>query len=144
LQKDIELLVAQGYTFEGTAINIATTTPLNFLKNANSGPKGPKVQVTVPQFGGGIENIQFLGGESPTVGGKVELQENAETAIVYATFWIEKVTHKEDGHSFMQLQYAQMVVLNFPIFHLLHQAPPVYVNLGWPHISVATLRKSFT
>src|SRR5271165_1146943 len=144
LQKDIELLVAQGYTFQGTALNIATTTPLNFLKNANSGPKGPKVQVTVPQFGGGIENIQFLGGESPTVGGKVELQENAETAVVYATFWIEKVTHREDGHSFMQLQYAQMVVLNFPILHLLHQAPPVYVNLGWPHISVATLRKSFT
>jgi hypothetical protein len=43
----------------------------------------------------------------------------------------------------MQLQYAQMVVLDFPIFHLLHKSPPVYVNLGWPHISVATLRKSF-
>ena len=43
----------------------------------------------------------------------------------------------------MQLQYAQMVVLNFPIFHLLHQTPPIYVNLGWPHITVATLRKSF-
>jgi hypothetical protein len=101
------------------------------------------VQITVPQFGGGIENIQFLDGESPNVGGQTQLRENAETAIVYATFWIEKVTHKVSGHFFMQLQYAQMVVLNFPIFHLLQQAPPVYVNLGWPHISVATLRKSF-
>jgi hypothetical protein len=144
LQKDVEKLVADGYTFEGTALNIATTSPINFLKNANSGAAGPTVQVTVPQFGGGIENIQFLAGESPTVGGKVQLQENAQTAVVYATFWIEKVTHKTNGHTFMQLQYAQMVVLNFPIFHLLHQTPPVYVNLGWPHISVATLKKSFS
>jgi hypothetical protein len=144
LQKEVELLVADGYTFEGTALNIATTTPLNFLKNANSGAAGPAVQVAVPQFGGGIENIQFLGGESPVVGGQTQLQENAQTAVVYATFWIEKVTHKHNGHSFMQLQYAQMVVLDFPIFHLLHQTPPVYVNLGWPHISVATLRKSFS
>ncbi|MGH6848583.1 MAG: heme-binding protein [Methylocella sp.] len=140
LQKDIEQRVAEGYTFEGTALNIATTTPLSFLKNANSGAAGPTVTVTVPQFGGGIENIQFLAGESPSA---TQLLENAETAVVYATFWIEKVTHKHHGHSFMQLQYAQMVVLNFPIFHLLQQTPPVYVNLGWPHISVATLKKSF-
>src|SRR5208283_3937188 len=58
LQKDVEKLVADGYTFEGTALNIATTSPINFLKNANSGAAGPTVQVTVPQFGGGIENIQ--------------------------------------------------------------------------------------
>ncbi len=144
LQKDIELLVAAGYTFEGTALNIATTTPVTFLKNANSGAAGPTVQVTVPQFGGGIENIQFLDGESPVVAGQTQLQENAETAVVYATFWIEKVMHNKSGHFFMQLQYAQMVVLDFPIFHLLNQSPPVYVNLGWPHISVATLRKSFS
>jgi hypothetical protein len=143
LQKDIQQLVAEGYTFEGTALNIATTTPVSFLRDPNSGAAGPTVQVSVPQFGGGAENIRFLIGESSVVGGVTQLQENAETAIVYATFWIERVTHGHNGHSFMQLQYAQMVVLNFPIFHLLHQAPPVYVNLGWPHISVATLRKSF-
>jgi hypothetical protein len=144
LQKDIELLVAAGYTFEGTALNIATTTPLSFLKKPNSSATGPTVHVKVPQFGGGIENIRFLSGESPTVGNKTQLRENAQTAVVYATFWIEKATHKGNGHSFMQLQYAQMVVLAFPVFHLLHQSPPVYVNLGWPHISVATLRKSFS
>lgn len=143
LQRDIQQLVDDGHTFEGTALNIATTTPLTFLKNANSGAAGPTVQVSVAQFGGGIENIQFLIGESPIVGGKTELQENAQTAVVYATFWIEQVTHKERGYSFTQLQYAQMVVLNFPIFHLLHGTPPVYVNLGWPHITVSTLRKSF-
>ena len=144
LQSEIQRLVNDGYTFEGTALNIATTTPISFLKNANSGGAGPQVQVTVPQFGGGIENIQFLNGETVVVKGQTELQENAETAVVYATFWIEKVTHRQSGYSFMQLQYAQMVVLDFPIFHLLNQANPVYVNLGWPHISVATLRKSFS
>ena len=84
-----------------------------------------------------------LTGETKTVGGVTQLLENAQTALVYATFWIEKVTHKATNQSFMQLQYAQMVVLNFPIFHLLNGTPSVYVNLGWPHITVATLRKSF-
>jgi hypothetical protein len=77
------------------------------------------------------------------VSGTAQPEENAETALVYATFWIEKVTHGVTGESFMQLQYAQMVALDFPIFHLLNQKPSVYVNLGWPHISVATLRKTF-
>ena len=40
----------------------------------------------------------------------------------------------------MQLQYAQTVVLNFPILSAL----PKVVTLGWPHVSVATLRKSFS
>ena len=47
----------------------------------------------------------------------------------------------------MQLQYAQMTVLNFPIYTLLHppkeDTPAELVTLGWPHISVATLRKAF-
>jgi hypothetical protein len=141
LQHEIERLVEKGYTFEGTALNIATRTPLTFLTTPNSGATGPTVEVTVPQFGGGIENIQFLSGETiVTSNGTTQLQENAETAVVYATFWIEQVTHEKHGYSFMQLQYAQMVVLNFPILRLL---PSTYVNLGWPHITVGTLRKSF-
>ena len=144
LQKNIQDRVNEGYTFEGTALNICTITPISFLTTPNSGAAGPTVKVTVPQFGGGVENTQFLIGESPTVNGQVQAQENAQTAVVYATFWIEKATNKKTGHSFMQLQYAQMVSLNFPIFHLLHQAPPVYVNLAWPHISCATLKKSFS
>jgi hypothetical protein len=143
LQNDIQELVDQGYTFEGTALNIATQTPITFLTTSNSGAAGPKTAVAVPQFGGGVENIPFLIGETATVGGQSVPEENAQTALIYATFWIETVTNPNNGHTFMQLQYAQMVVLNFPIFHLLHQAPPVYVNLGWPHITVATLRKDF-
>ena len=64
---------------------------------------------------------------------------NAETALVYATFWIEKVTRNDHTH-FMQLQYAQMTILNFPILTSL----PNVVNWGWPHVSVATLTKAFS
>lgn len=75
LQREIQQLADGGHTFEGTALNIATATPLTFLEHANSGAAGPTAQVSVPQFGGGIENIQFLIGESPVVGGKTQLQE---------------------------------------------------------------------
>jgi hypothetical protein len=145
LQDDIKELVDQGYTFEGTVLNIATQTPINFLTVANSGAGGATTPVAVPEFGGGIENIQFLMGQTVNVGTppKPDPEPNAQTSLVYATFWIETVTNANNGHTFMQLQYAQMVVLNFPIRHLLNQNPPVYVNLGWPHITVATLRKDF-
>jgi hypothetical protein len=143
LQDEIKELVDEGHTFEGTVLNIATQTPINFLTVANSGAGGAATPVAVPQFGGGIENIQFLLGQNVNVGGQPEPEPNAQTALVYATFWIETVTNTNNGHTFMQLQYAQMVVLNFPIRHLLNQNPPVYVNLGWPHITVGTLRKDF-
>ena len=71
---------------------------------------------------------------------------NAQVGLVYATFWIEKVTRKSGAH-FMQLQYAQMAVLNFRVYKLLHPSeegtPARSVELGWPHISVATLRKAY-
>jgi hypothetical protein len=80
--------------------------------------------VPVPNGGGGIENIAFL-------------QTNANTALVFATFWIETIKHP--AHHFMQLQYVQTVMLNFPI--LAQGKPPV--PFSWPHVSVATLRKTF-
>jgi len=150
LQDEVHKLVHEGYSFEGTALNIATQATINFLKTPNSGAGGLVTPLTVPTFGGGtpdIPNIQFLLGETitttpPNPPGSKPV-ENAQTALVYATFWIEKVTHKQTHHTFMQLQYAQMVVLNFPIFHLFTQTPATYVNLGWPHITVGTLRKMF-
>ncbi len=44
-----------------------------------------------------------------------------------AIFWIEKV-RQPDGTYFMQLQYTQTVILSF-------------LDISWPHISVATLVK---
>jgi hypothetical protein len=99
---------------EMVVLQIATVASLDF--------KAKPVPVT--NGGGGIENIAFL-------------QTNANTALVFATFWIEKIKHP--AHHFMQLQYVQTVLLNFPL--LPAGKPPV--PFSWPHVSVATLRKTF-
>jgi hypothetical protein len=134
LQQVIEEQVDQGHTFEGAVLNISTQAQIKFFTNPNSKAGDPTVLVDVTDGAGGIENILFLEGGEP-IGAQGP---NADTALVYATFWIEKVGPKNRA-PFMQLQYAQMVILDFPILKLL----PKVVNLGWPHISVATLRKVF-
>lgn len=68
-----------------------------------------------PRFnGGGLLNIPFL-------------VSNANATQLDAIFWIETV-QQPDGSEFMQLQYTQTVILSF-------------LNISWPHISVATLVK---
>jgi hypothetical protein len=99
---------------EMVVLNIATVASLDF--------KAKPVPVT--NGGGGIENIPFL-------------QTNANAALVFATFWIEKIKHP--FRHFMQLQYVQTVMLNFPILKAGQPAVP----FSWPHVSVATLRKTF-
>ena len=69
---------------------------------------------TVPLKCGGVLNIPFV-------------VSNAEVTQMNAIFWIEKV-RQPDGTHFMQLQYTQTIILNF-------------LNINWPHISVATLVK---
>jgi hypothetical protein len=136
LQAVINKQKADGHSFSGAVLNICTQAKITFFKNKNSTkPTDPTVTVNVANGAGGIENILFLEGGDP-VGG---VGANADTALVYATFWIEKVTHPTRP-PFMQLQYAQMVILDFEIFAAL----PKNVNFGWPHISVATLKKSFS
>jgi len=134
LQAVIKKQVAQKHTFEGTVLNISTQAKIEFSTNKDK-PKGPTTVINVTDGAGGTENILFLEGGEPA-GTKGP---NADTALVYATFWIEKVMHKHHP-PFMQLQYAQMVILNFGIF----TAPPPTFILGWPHISVATLKKTFS
>jgi hypothetical protein len=120
-------------------LNIATQAELRFFDGVNEAilegkPEPPSTTVHVPFGSGGIENIPFLeGGEPPGADGP-----NALTATVYATFWIEKVSHPTHP-DFTQLQYAQMTVLDFGILAAL----PKLVPISWPHISVATLRRSF-
>jgi hypothetical protein len=142
LQAVIEDQQRCGHAFEGSALNITTQATVTFRLLPNSPRTNPTVNIRVPGAAGGIANIPFLEGGEPTGA----LGPNAQTGLVYATFWIEKVMPKSGNH-FMQLQYAQMTVLNFPVFTLLHPpqgGPPAeLVNVGWPHISVATLRKAF-
>jgi hypothetical protein len=135
LQAVVQKQADAGYTFEGVALNICTQSSVTFFQNPNSHPGDPTVVVSPTNGAGGIENILFLEGGEP----ELSVGPNALTALVYATFWIEKVSHPEYS-PFMQLQYAQMTVLNFEILKAL---PGAHINLGWPHVSVATLRKSF-
>jgi hypothetical protein len=138
------IAVARGDQFEGIALNIASQATVTFNTQPNSviGPTAPTVKVPVPGADGGTENILFLEGAPDAAYKPVN---KAHTALVYATFWITTV-HPKDRAPYQQLQYAQMVELDFPIFSKLNPADgsaPVNVDLGWPHISVATLRKSF-
>lgn len=109
-------------------INIATVASLQQLQPDPGGPPvPPPTTITFNGGGGGIENIPFL-------------QTNADAATVFATFWIEKIQGPTPDTSFLQLQYVQTVLLNFPVV-VPGSAPGA--NLSWPHVSVATLRKTF-
>jgi hypothetical protein len=103
-------------------INIATVASVQQLQNGQAAPKTVKID----GGGGGIENIPFL-------------VTNADAATMFATFWIEEIEGPTADSNFLQLQYVQTVLLNFPL--LKPPAPPV--PLSWPHVSVATLRKTF-
>ncbi len=106
-------------------INIATVPSLlQQQPPSSSGAQQQPVDIlkNFQGAGGGIENIPFL-------------QTNANAATMFATFWIEEIT--APSH-LLQLQYVQTVFLNFPILGV----SPV-ANLTWPHVSVATLQKTF-
>jgi hypothetical protein len=107
-------------------INVATVASLQ-QEQAAPTPPLPVKTVTFNGGGGGVENIPFL-------------QTNADAATVFATFWIEKIKGPTANDDFMQLQYVQTVLLNFP---LVPPPPAPPVPLSWPHVSVATLRKTF-
>jgi hypothetical protein len=52
---------------------------------------------------------------------------NANATRLDAIFWIETI-QRADGSQYLKLQYTQKIILNF-------------LNIDWPHISVATLVK---
>jgi len=58
---------------------------------------------------------------------------NANALQMDAIFWIETV-QPTSGDPFLQLQYVQRVILDFP-------PTPTANIIHWPHISVATLVK---
>ena len=101
------------------------TNPNSLLQNANIGKTIKQTtQINIssgpaPVVGGGVANTAFLiGANGP----------NAQASIVTASFWIELVEGINGEPDFFQLQYSQMVMLNF-------------AGLSWPHVSVGTLRK---
>jgi hypothetical protein len=114
---------------ELVVINIATVTSL--LQAQPQPDPGtlvpPKDILQGFQTGGGVENIPFL-------------KANADAEIVFATFWIELIEGPTADTDFLQLQYVQTVLLNFPV---VTPGNPPGAQLSWPHVSVATLQKTF-
>lgn len=72
--------------------------------------------------GGGTANMAFLAAEPDPPGG------NATAVEVDARFWIETLPGANGHPDILQLQYSQLVMLDFD-------------DLRWPHRTVATLRK---
>ncbi|MDQ6782574.1 MAG: FABP family protein [Actinomycetota bacterium] len=79
--------------------------------------------------GGGTANTAFLeeGTRPPGCPPGVSFG-NANAALVDATFWIETVAGEGGEPDHLQLQYTQLVQLDFH-------------GLRWPHVTVATLTK---
>jgi len=102
----------KGQNIIKTVVILLDANPIDGVSNV---PASPAV--------GGITNIPFV-------------NVNANATTISAIFWIETV-QKADGSTFLQLQYTQTVILDFPVFG----APPEnpVTPLKWPHISVATL-----
>lgn len=121
LQRTVERQLAEGYSFEGVAVNIATAPVVPFSPTSAS----------APQFGGGITNLGFLQGAS-------EQQPNLSVALVYATFWLQRLRHPDGRPPVVQLQYVQSALVNFPARDITGQP-----NMSWPHVSVSTLRRTF-
>ena len=105
-------------------INIATVAS---LLQAQPAPAPPKDILAGFSAGGGVEDIPFL-------------KSNANVATVFATFWLETIKGPTPDENFLQLQYVQTVMLDFPV---ITPGTPPGALLSWPHVSVATLHKVF-
>jgi hypothetical protein len=97
--------------------NVISTVTLTISTNPTTPLTPLPAGITLP--GSGLSNIAFLQG---TANGP-----NARAAQMDAIFWIETI-QDPGGKIYFQLQYQQIVLLNFN-------------GLSWPHISVATLIK---
>jgi hypothetical protein len=78
-----------------------------------------------------ISTVAPAQGPATQVGGIVNMPfdvRNANATRLDAVFWIETVQQPDGISTFLQLQYTQTVILNF-------------LDINWPHISVATLTK---
>jgi len=110
---------------DGVTLNDVVADPTAVLRAAIQGQDIVKTVVivisTVAAKGStGILNIPFV-------------VKNANAIQMDAIFWIETV-QPTTGDPFLQLQYVQRVILDFP------PAPNAPI-IHWPHISVATLVK---
>ena len=125
--KELNLAIPTSFRFVSNGVTQdMVRNPNSVLKAAINGQQITTTTVLVistnhtPIKGGGTANTAFLEDGSNPPGG------NADAVEVDAIFWIETVS--DGGHEFLQLQYTQLVQLDFN-------------GLRWPHVTVATLRK---
>ena len=97
--------VTLGKDIEGQTINRTTTL---FMETE--------------QEGGGILNVPFI-------------QKFADTPSMEATFWIEEVQVEDSDQTFLQLQYSQVINIDF------HKNFDGTDIIRWPHITINTMRK---
>lgn len=94
----------------------------------NNGPKIVRTTILTvdsTRKSGGIRNLPFTVRE-------------AEPVTMKSTFWIQELAEKDEhGQTQFQLQYSQIVMLQF--FRPREDGAPGLAV--WPHISIATLRK---
>ncbi len=102
--------------------------PNSFLQQGIAGKKIVNTTILAistkhtPVKGGGTANTAFLEAATFPPGG------NAKAVEVDAIFWIEAIEGEGGQPNMLQLQYTQLVQLDFN-------------GLRWPHVTVATLLK---
>lgn len=126
---ELKLATPSSFRFASPGVTQAMVqNPNSVLKAAVAGQTITSTTVLrvstthAPIKGGGTANTAFLGSGSNPPGG------NANAVEVDATFWIETVKGAGGKPDRFQLQYTQLVQLDFN-------------GLRWPHVTVATLHK---
>lgn len=127
--KELDLAIPSTFRFASPGVTQAMVKdPNSVLKAAIQGQNITQTTVLVistkhtPVQGGGTANTAFLEAVSNPPGG------NANAVEVDAIFWIETVKGAPGKPDTLQLQYTQLVQLDFN-------------GLRWPHVTVATLHK---
>ena len=108
---------------------VAAGFQADLRRESEPGPRGSDLGAGhYPDGGAAISTAAPAAGPATQVGGTVNMPfdvANADATRLDAIFWIETV-QQPDGSTFLQLQYTQTVILHF-------------LEIDWPHISVATL-----
>ena len=102
------------------------TAPHLLLQLANNGltiTKTTVLDLDTSNATGGIKNIPFV-------------VKQADAASMKSTFWINELAPDGDGNVELQLQYLQIVMLDF--FPRRDGLPG---PISWPHVSINTLTK---
>lgn len=160
---------------QGTITQSILNDPNNVLREANHGLtvlETTRIAISTaapaPLFGGGTDNIAFLWGDAAAVHSANPSGQNAQTALMTATFWIETIERtievpalaagqqrtirppattgsvRQPVPSFLvrpphALSTPETVTVQYPQIQYSQRVLLNFAGLSWPHLSVATL-----